>query len=238
MESGSGQGIWMQRRLLATSIERTLEAWFPPFDAHAVAARLRATILHMSRDTLDERDTVFMQRANEATKTPSSLTGFLPWLLLPAGLIVVDQLLKVLMVAWIGPDANRHRVEVGGSFLAFEYVENRGAAFGIFGSATEALAAVSIVIASAGIYMLWREHRENPPAAVAIALIVGGAVGNVIDRVFRGYVVDFVAVGVWPRFNLADSAVTIGVLVLLWAMIRDERELRSTLNEGTPTTDG
>jgi signal peptidase II len=168
---------------------------------------------------------------------PSSLTAFLPWVLLPAALIVFDQLLKVAIVAWIGPDANRQRVEIAGDVLAFEYVENTGAAFGIMPSATGALAVVSLLIAAGGIFMLWKEHRSNPLAAFAIALVVGGAIGNVIDRIYRGYVVDFLAVGAFPRFNLADSAITIGVVLLLVAMMRDGRQHGATSREGTGSVD-
>lgn len=163
--------------------------------------------------------------------------AFLPWVLLPAGLIVLDQLLKLAMVAWIGPDADRHRVDVVGDLLAFEYVENTGAAFGVMPTATGPLAAASLLIAAGGMVMLWKEHREHPLAALAIALVVGGALGNVIDRIYRGFVVDFVAVGGFPRFNLADSAITIGVLLLLVAMVRDGRQQGATTREGAGTVD-
>jgi signal peptidase II len=167
-----------------------------------------------------------IQGTRENTETTSALAGFLPWVLVPVVLIVFDQLLKLLFVSLIGPDADRHRIDLIGDFVAFDYVENRGAAFGIMGSATEALAAVSLLIAAGGLVMLWREHRERPLAALAIALVVGGAIGNVIDRMYRGYVVDFMAVGAFPRFNLADSAISIGVLLLLVAMVREDRDLR------------
>lgn len=172
--------------------------------------------------------------SDNPTASRASALGFAPWALMPAILIVLDQLLKLIMVAWIGPDAARHRVEVLGSVFAFEYVENTGAAFGIMTSATGALAAVSLLIAGGGLLMLWREHREHPLAAAAIALVVGGAIGNVIDRIFRGYVVDFVAVGEFPRFNLADSAITVGVLLLFVAMVRDDRQERATAERTGP----
>ncbi len=57
--------------------------------------------------------------------------------------------------------------------------------------------------------------------AVSLGLLVGGALGNVIDRVRLGYVIDFIAVGIWPKFNLADSAVTIGVVLLAWSLSQD-----------------
>lgn len=141
------------------------------------------------------------------------------------------------MVMWIGPDADRHRVDLLGGFLSLEYVENTGAAFGIMTSATSTLAVVSLLIALGGLFMMWREHRTEPLAAFAIGLVVGGAIGNVIDRMFRGYVVDFVAVGAFPRFNIADSAITFGVLLLLVAMVRESRQQPAKPQEGTPPVD-
>jgi signal peptidase II len=166
------------------------------------------------------------------------LLGFLPWVLVPALVVVLDQLLKLIFVRWIGPDADQHTIELVGTFIAFDYVENTGAAFGIMTSATSTLAAVSLLISAGGLYMMWREHRSEPLAALAIGLVVGGAVGNVIDRIFRGYVVDFIGVGGFPRFNLADSCITIGVLLLLAAMIRESRHQPTrTPQEGMPLVD-
>jgi signal peptidase II len=142
------------------------------------------------------------------------------------------------MVLWIGPEADQHRGDVLGESVGFEYVENTGAAFGILTSATGALAAISLLIAAGGVFMIWREHRRDALATLAIAMVVGGALGNVIDRIYRGYVVDFVAVGGFPRFNLADSAITIGVLLLLVAMGRENRQHKKTSNEGIEPTDG
>jgi len=174
----------------------------------------------------------------QSTSLSGSVAGFLPWVLVPAVIIVLDQLLKLFFVQWIGPDADRHTIQLEGSFLAFDYVENTGAAFGIMTSATGTLAAISLLISLGGLFMMWREHRTAPLAALAIGLVVGGAVGNVIDRIFRGYVVDFMAVGEFPRFNLADSCITIGVLLLLAAMIRESRQQPTrTTQEGTSTVD-
>lgn len=160
----------------------------------------------------------------QTTDRSGAIVGFLPWVLVPATIIVLDQLVKTLMVIWIGPDADRHHIDLLGSLFSFEYVENTGAAFGIMTSATSTLAVVSLLIAMAGLYMMWREHRTEPLAALAIGFVVGGAIGNVIDRMFRGYVVDFVAVGNFPRFNIADASITVGVLLLLVAMVTENRK--------------
>lgn len=145
--------------------------------------------------------------------------------LIPAAIVLLDQLLKSIMAGWLGPAAQFHRYDVFGTFAGFQYVENRGAAFGILPEQTELLTAIAIVIVVFAIGVMWKEARANTLAAVAIGLIVGGALGNIIDRLRLGYVVDFIAVGAYPKFNLADSTVTIGVILLLWASFRDERVL-------------
>lgn len=142
------------------------------------------------------------------------------WLLaIIAGVVLLDQWVKQLMVDWIGPDANSHRHELLGSVVAFEYLENRGAAFGLFSQGTTALAIISVAIIAVGIGVMMRFAIEEFWLAASIALILGGAIGNAIDRFNRGFVVDYIAIGRFWKFNLADSAVTIGVIltfVLLW----------------------
>ena len=144
-------------------------------------------------------------------------------LFIPLIIVILDQILKTVMVQWIGPQSDTHRWELAGRLLAFEYLENRGAAFGILPGKTELLTAISIMLSGFGIAMMWRELNKHPLTAVAIGMVVGGAIGNVIDRIRLGYVVDFIAVGVWPKFNLADAAITVGVVLLLWSAIDDER---------------
>jgi signal peptidase II len=60
-----------------------------------------------------------------------------------------------------------------------------------------------------------------------LALMLGGAIGNLVDRLREGEVVDFIKVPNWPAFNVADSCITVGVLVLLWAMFREEKDATS-----------
>lgn len=150
----------------------------------------------------------------------SKLIPRILWLLaIIAGVVLLDQWLKQVMVDWIGPQASSHRQEVLGSWAAFEYLENRGAAFGMFSQGTLVLAVVSVVIITVGLVAMIRFAMGEFWLAASIALIIGGAIGNAIDRFSRGYVVDFIAIGRFWKFNLADSAVTIGVLLtflLLW----------------------
>ncbi|MCO5219865.1 MAG: signal peptidase II [Thermomicrobiales bacterium] len=142
------------------------------------------------------------------------------WLVsLILGIALLDQLLKRAMIRLIGPDADQHRVEVLGRLFAFEYLENRGAAFGLFQSATALFAAVAIIAIGVGLFFVWRFAGRDLPMAVAICLIVGGAMGNAVDRIVRGYVVDYVAVGRFWKFNLADACISVGAVllfILLW----------------------
>jgi signal peptidase II len=138
--------------------------------------------------------------------------------------VLVDQLTKYVVADWLGRGEARHRWELLDSIVAFEYVENPGAAFGLFrggGGVVAALGAVMVVALT--VYYL-RVDRPSLVLSVSLGLLIGGGIGNVVDRVRLGYVIDFAAIGVWPKFNVADSAVTVGVLLLVWhALLADHR---------------
>jgi signal peptidase II len=98
--------------------------------------------------------------------------------------------------------------------LHLTYVQNTGAAFGLFKGMTALLSVLSAVVA-AWISLELRRSPRGDGKLWALSLVLGGALGNLIDRVWRGYVVDFIDLRIWPVFNLADSAITIGVIWLL-----------------------
>ena len=107
-------------------------------------------------------------------------------------------------------------------------MQNSGIAFGLFASATV------VVILATGIAVAWmlvffaRSGARHPVLPVALGLVIGGSVSNLLDRVRLGYVTDFLDFRYWPAFNLADSFIVIGVLVLLGALMHAEREPRRT----------
>ena len=133
---------------------------------------------------------------------------------------VVDQLTKFLLVSTIGPGRLESRVEVVDGWLALEYTENRGAAFGLL-SGLVSDPGCGIDRNTVGL-LLHYMRQARPPLwqTLAIGAIAGGALGNLIDRVRLGHVIDFLSVGPWPNFNVADSAITVGVLVLIWGWTR------------------
>jgi len=141
--------------------------------------------------------------------------------------VVLDQLSK----AWILTGLSLRevgRVLIADPILNFTYVENSGVSFGLFGggAARWALSIFSLVVA--GGLAWWALQAQRRTLVAAIGLVIGGAVGNAIDRIRFGYVVDFIdfsGTGVFPWvFNVADSAITIGVALLILDSIRSERK--------------
>ncbi len=137
-----------------------------------------------------------------------------------ATVAVVDQLVKSLVASAIGPGGSESRVEVVDGWLALEYTQNTGAAFGMLSGLVPILTAASIAILMVLLMFYMRQASPPPWQTAAIGLISGGALGNLIDRVRLGHVVDFLSVGPWPNFNIADSAITVGVLILIWGLTR------------------
>jgi signal peptidase II len=133
---------------------------------------------------------------------------------------VVDQLAKSLVASTIGPGGLESRIEVVESWLVLEYTQNAGAAFGMLSGLVPILTGASIAILMVLLLFYMRQAIPPPWQTVAIGLISGGALGNLIDRVRLGYVVDFLSVGPWPNFNIADSTITVGVLILIWGLTR------------------
>jgi signal peptidase II len=135
-----------------------------------------------------------------------------------------DQLTKAVIVAAIGPGSAVSRIAVGTDLLALEYAENRGAAFGVFPGLTPVLTVLSAAVLVGILIHFLRTPNPTMVAVISVGAIVGGALGNLADRVRLGYVVDFVAVGPWPNFNVADSAITLGVLGLIWGWVLPDAE--------------
>jgi len=139
--------------------------------------------------------------------------------------IVADQLTKHLIrdMMTVGQS-----IPVLGDVVRFTFVENRGIAFGIRISHGWIFTVLSIVASIGIIIYLVKQWQESNWIKSALALILGGAVGNLIDRIAFSKVVDFVDVGIgttrWPVFNVADSAVVIGMFILFITMyIHDKK---------------
>lgn len=104
------------------------------------------------------------------------------------------------------------------------YVRNPGAAFSLFPHKTTFFIVVTIIVLVAILYYYNKIPSDKMQARTALALQFGGALGNLVDRIFGGYVVDFFDFRVFPVFNIADSAVVIGVFLLSWEIITWPKE--------------
>ncbi|MFA7281722.1 MAG: signal peptidase II [Sterolibacterium sp.] len=141
------------------------------------------------------------------------------WLALSGLVIALDQVTKQMI-------ASAFKVGEGlrmTSFFDLVFVFNRGAAFSFLSDAGGWQRWFFIVLAlsiSAWLIFMLARHAEERLLSAALALVLGGALGNVIDRVLHGAVVDFLSFHLagyyWPAFNLADSAITLGVALMLW----------------------
>lgn len=153
-----------------------------------------------------------------------------PYALIVAGVVVLDQIAKQLVDQLMELHESRTLIE---GLLSLTYVRNRGAAFGIMSDADlpyqSALFAVVSLLAlvAIGAYALRLPSHDRLPQ-VALALVMGGALGNLIDRALHGYVIDFVDVywksHHWPAFNVADSCISVGVCLLLFDILRNPAE--------------
>ena len=177
-----------------------------------------------------ERTPVADVRVGSATDglTPVSVAerslaaGSVQWLGLvavAAAAVVADQVTKHVVTSTLALD---DRVHVVGP-LWIHHVQNSGIAFGLFSSAT---AAVIVVTGAAVVWMLWffaRSGARHPVLPAALGLLTGGSLSNLVDRVRLGHVTDFIDFSYWPAFNLADTFIVVGVLILLAALVMADR---------------
>ena len=134
---------------------------------------------------------------------------------LTIAVIICDQLTKYVVRETI--PLYETFIEVG--IFSIVHGQNTGSAFGLFAGFTNFLIIASLIGLALILYFFVKQASANLFVRIAVGLIVGGAVGNLIDRVKDGFVVDFISVGWWPAFNVADSAISIGMTVMVLVMI-------------------
>ena len=106
-------------------------------------------------------------------------------------------------------------IPVFGELVKLTYVRNTGAAFSIFVGFSSYLMVIGLLVAAAVVYFHHRMATRNDFAQIALAFIFGGSLGNIFDRFYRGFVIDYIDVGFWPVFNLADVMINFGVAMLI-----------------------
>jgi signal peptidase II len=136
--------------------------------------------------------------------------------LLCAVVVAGDQAVKGRIEAHLIPG---EEVDVLGP-LSLTLAHNTGVAFGFAGGAGAGLVLVTLAALALIVYLFSREP-QRPGMWLAVGLLAGGAIGNLVDRITSDAVTDFIAVGSWPPFNLADMAITAGVVLMVFIYLRD-----------------
>ena len=134
-----------------------------------------------------------------------------------AGIFIADQLTKHALTHTFRPGDSLPLLP---SLLQLTYVQNTGAAFGLFKGQQALFVVLSLAVIGWIGWEAWTRPLRAGFVRWGCALVAGGAAGNLVDRLRFGYVVDFIDLRVWPVFNLADSAITVGVGLLLWHSLR------------------
>lgn len=142
-------------------------------------------------------------------------------------IVILDQATKGIIKAHFFINES---IKVLGDFLRLTYIENSGMAFGIRIAGPWFFTLFSAIASLVIFYYLYKMRNERLLARMSLALILGGAIGNLIDRFLYGQVVDFIDIGFgntrWPVFNVADSAVSVGMVILISLILfeRDEHQ--------------
>ena len=152
----------------------------------------------------------------------SLAAGPLQWAYLAAiGLAAAfaDQLTKHIVSSRLALDESTHVLGP----LSIHHVQNSGIAFGLFASATAVVIVLTTIAVGWMLVFFARSGQRHPVLPVALGLVIGGSVSNLIDRVRLGHVTDFLDLRWWPAFNLADTFICVGVAILLVTLVAADR---------------
>ncbi len=131
--------------------------------------------------------------------------------------LAFDQATKYLVATTFTPGESRIAIP---HLLYWTYVQNHRGAFGLFGSQAWLLVGMSVAVLAIFWFAFRDAAAQSPLVRVAFGGIVGGAIGNIVDRFHYGFVVDFIDLRWWPVFNVADSCITIGVALLVLGSLK------------------
>ena len=147
---------------------------------------------------------------------------WLALLVVAAAAIAADQVTKQVVGRTL---ALGESVDIVGPF-SIHHVQNSGIAFGLFASRTGLVIGVTAVAVGLMLWFFARSGRRHPVLPVALGLVLGGSIANLIDRVRLGHVTDFLDLVAWPAFNLADTFIVVGVAILFGALVLADRSHR------------
>ncbi len=130
--------------------------------------------------------------------------------------IIIDLISKYIIDKYLTLNES---IKIIKGFLNITYVRNTGVAFSMFNDSKYFILIISTLIIIGIIYYVYKNKSQNKLETIGYSLVLGGAIGNLIDRIFKGYVIDFIDVKIfsydYPIFNLADTFIVVGVLLLI-----------------------
>lgn len=134
-------------------------------------------------------------------------------LIVGAMLVIIDQIIKYFVSAYLQPVGS---VSVIDNLFSLTYVENKGVAFGMFSDMRWIFVALTAIMLAMIIFYLFKKRPKGKFFYICAALIIGGGVGNLIDRIFYGYVIDYLSLSFFPPVcNFADYCITAGTIMLV-----------------------
>jgi len=159
-----------------------------------------------------------MKRLSNILNSSLIMSWFLP--IVVSLVLIFDQITKQLIVTKLNEFES---IELIPNIFYFTYIQNTGIAFGLFKGSSWPLLIVILLGVGVLFYLAYKIRREPLLFQLGISFVLGGALGNLVDRFYRGAVVDFLDFKIWPVFNIADSFITIGVTILVFAILRQKR---------------
>lgn len=141
--------------------------------------------------------------------------------------LVLDRVTKCLVVSRMTEGMS---IPVIDHVVHFTYVLNPGAAFGMLEHERLFFIILTLVVLGAIALLYKKLQQESTQVQYGMALFVGGALGNLYDRMATGLVIDFIDLRIWPVFNVADIAICVGVGLILWSVVREETQKKKLPN--------
>lgn len=162
-------------------------------------------------------------------------------ILLCAGLVGIDQIIKLLVISYLKPI---QYIDFIDGVLRFRYVENTGAIFGSFSTHTVVLTIFSIILLGFTVFFLVTNKNKNKFVNLCLLFMISGGIGNIIDRIRLHYVVDYIEPLFidFAVFNFADCLITVGafalIFYLIYDLVKDTKKSKNTASEGLQNDSG
>jgi signal peptidase II len=171
-----------------------------------------------------QKEAVQVVSQPDSAEQPSTIVDQTLLLLVTAAVIVLDHLTKLYIEIWLPLNTSWQPWPEYGDIFQFTHVSNTGAAFGLFPTGSNVFMVVAVLVAGIIIIYNYRLPTGHYLFRIALGMQLGGALGNLVDRIRLGHVTDFLDFGPTPVFNLADASIVVGVIILVILMLLESQE--------------